>query len=120
MGANLGLQFPAIVDAGVEASVSVTTTEETSEGAEVKCPEGEWTCGFIMIPNVIKIKGKTTKADNEACMGMGDDQVEEFEVLMPAKDGPNGAIRRRIEPCACLGQLHWADPGAPPLCPEDC
>ena len=116
VGGSLGLDFGGIVSAGVDASVTKESVTETAQGSEVKCPEGKWTCSLKITPDVVRVKGKKLQYDTKACSWPKDGDA--FDISLPKMVGK--MLSTKIEPCACKDYSHWADKGAPPLCPEPC
>lgn len=120
-GAGLDLNFGSIVSAGVSFAVSVTTTNQTSQGAGVNCPEGgEWHCALAIYPNFVEVSGQI-EAANDYC---DDESVngkfpKPFVVRFP-EIGNSGGVRADVEPCTCKNRKHWADPGHVALLCDNC
>ena len=116
VGVGFGINIGDVISAGVTVEVSNTEETGTAEGSQAPCPDGPWTCGLAITPTVQKVSG-TKQPVNDCCQKLGAPQP--FEVELPLlKDGHN--TRDGIEACACKDFEHWADPGAPPLCPAPC
>ena len=119
VGADLGLDFGEIVSLGLSASVSQTTEGGSAQGAQVECPEGEWTCSIAITPTVLEVTGTKEVVDGSANMASCDTKEEEYVVQFPKK-GADGTVIAATEICACKNKEHWADNGAPKPCPADC
>ncbi len=114
LGGNLGLNIKDILDVGLSASVAMSTETAIATSASYQCPPGGWTCALQVLPSVLDVKGHVTNTDILGITSGGD-----YEVSLPRTDH-NGNAVAQVTICACHNRRSWADPGAPPLCPQDC
>lgn len=114
VGAGLGLEFEGIASAGLEASVSITTETGTTDEAGTEC-NGPWSCGLLMIPTLREVSGEQTTTSS-GCESSS--HTDPYTARFPLKDG--NSPKAGFTACACKNKLAWADPGAPPPCPNDC
>ncbi len=114
LGADLGLSIDSIISLGLSVSVAKTIETAIAESASYTCPPGGWTCALQVLPSVLDVKGHVTHVDIFGTVSGGD-----YEVTLPRVDH-NGNAVAQVTLCACHNRRSWADPGAPPLCPQDC
>lgn len=114
LGADLSLNIDDIIGVGVPASVSKSTETAISESASYTCPDGAWTCALKVLPSVVHVQGHFQH--NDILTG---GSMHNYEVTIPRTDS-NGNAVVEVTLCACGNRLAWADPGAPPKCPQDC
>lgn len=114
LGGDLGLNIQDILGLGLSASVAMSTETAIASSASYTCPPGGWTCALQVMPSVLDVKGHVTYTDIFGRTSGGD-----YEVSLPRTDHSGDAVAQ-VTVCSCHNRKGWADPGAPPLCPQDC
>ena len=119
VGAELGLDIEKIAGAGsISASVSTTTETQTTQGAQLTCPQGLWTCAMSIKPRMTRVSGIATQLAAN-CVPIKS-SAKPYTALLPEK-GTDGLQGGSVEICVCKNMKNWADAGAPALgCPQDC
>ena len=114
VGADLGLDIGGI-GGGIGVSVATETVQGTTTTSGEEC-QGPWSCGLLLIPNLMRVTGKHTYIpDGESCTSKTDDYTIDYPVL-----NPDGSPNVGTDVCACPNKDHATDAGAPPPCPNPC
>jgi hypothetical protein len=117
VGINLGVNTDT-ASAGLDASVSWTKSQVTTDTGNANCPAGAWTCGLAITPSVYQVDGHMTWSHpKNQCWN--DKKDGDYTVQYPMKDSQNKPIVK-VWACSCPDKLAWADAGAPPKCPSNC
>lgn len=82
VGADLGLDIGGI-GGGIGVSVATETIRGTTTTSGEEC-QGPWSCGLLLIPNLMRVTGKHTYIpDGEICTSKTDDYTIDYPVLNP-------------------------------------
>lgn len=114
VGLDLGLNLGEIGSLGASVSLSKTEANGVTDSAGTGC-KGPWTCSIIVSPTMVEISGE--QKDSTTCTN--DVTSKPYTVQFP-KLGEDKNPVQNVEACACPNREHWADPGAPKKCLEDC
>ncbi|SPO02507.1 uncharacterized protein DNG_05180 [Cephalotrichum gorgonifer] len=106
------LDLGKIFNLGLEAgySYSWSTSDETSASATVICPEGNYYCGMMVTPVVVKITGQVTQQGG--CNVVDETKYYPFEIVAPYLEGDDGQaenIRAAMQFSVCMYTCNGAD-----------
>lgn len=120
VGVDLGLDVEAIsAEAGISAAVSISTETGNTQGVQINCPTGPWTCALIIYPPVTIVSGIQSKVD-AYCIPIPSEE-KPYTASFPEKTVNGELVGARVDVCACQNFAHWADKGAPSTpCPHPC
>lgn len=116
VGADIGLDFGGIASAGINAEVSIETSEGTTDTNQQECG-GPWSCSMIVTPSVQEVAGT-----QHAWVGCPPEKKDfPYTVQFPIKNGDHLPVQHG-EVCQCRNYPGF-DEGAedaPMPCPNDC
>ncbi|MCJ1470357.1 hypothetical protein MMC07_009002 [Pseudocyphellaria aurata] len=108
------LEFSEIVGVGLDVSVAITTENSKTSSVGIDC-DGPWTCGAVVTPQMMHVKGDKFHNKNQGC---GEDR-QPYEVTFPVLDDDKVPLYH-LEACLCKDYDHWREAKNIDACPKPC